>query len=154
MKEKLFIFSAPSGAGKSTIIHQLRMMVPDIGYSISHTSRPPRKNEVDGVNYHFVDKKSFKSMTEREVFVEWAEVYDDLYGTSFSSLEELTVSERDVLLDVDTQGAKNIKKHFENAILIYVLPPSLEVLEKRLFARGTDDKGVIKMRMQQKNGGS
>jgi guanylate kinase len=148
MSGQLFVFSAPSGAGKSTIIKALKEKIKGLGYAISHTSRKPRGNEKDGTDYHFVERKTFKRMIDAGFFVEWAQVYDDLYGTSFSSLEERTVSERDVLLDVDTQGAKNIKKHFENAVLIYVLPPSLEVLEKRLFARGTDDKGVIKMRME------
>lgn len=117
-------------------------------YSISHTSRRPRGTEKDGIDYHFVDSGTFSRMIEAGAFVEWAKVYDDFYGTSFSSLEGQTGSGLDVLLDVDSQGARNIRKHFEDSVLIYVLPPSLEILEKRLKGRGTDDEGVINARME------
>ena len=148
MSGRLFVISAPSGAGKSTIIKALKERIEGLGYSISHTSRKPRGNEHDGIDYHFLKKETFRSMIDAGAFVEWAQVYDDLYGTSFSSLDEQTVSGLDVLLDLDTQGAKNIKKHFKNSVLIYVLPPSLDILEKRLMARGTDDETVIKSRMK------
>lgn len=148
MSGNLFVISAPSGAGKSTIIKALKERIEGLGYSISHTSRKPRGNENDGIDYHFLKKETFRSMIDAGAFVEWAQVYDDLYGTSFSSLDEQTASGLDVLLDLDTQGAKNIKKHFKNSVLIYVLPPSLDVLEKRLMARGTDDETVIKSRMK------
>jgi guanylate kinase len=148
MSGNLFVFSAPSGAGKSTIIKALKERIEGLGYSISHTSRKPRGSENDGIDYHFLKKETFRSMIDAGAFVEWAQVYDDLYGTSFSSLDEQTASGLDVLLDLDTQGAKNIKKHFKNSVLIYVLPPSLDVLEKRLMARGTDDETVIKSRMK------
>lgn len=148
MSGNLFVFSAPSGAGKSTIIKALKERIEGLGYSISHTSRKPRGNENDGIDYHFLKKETFRSMIDAGAFVEWAQVYDDLYGTSFSSLDEQIASGLDVLLDLDTQGAKNIKKHFKNSVLIYVLPPSLDVLEKRLMARGTDDETVIKSRMK------
>lgn len=142
------MFSAPSGAGKSTIVRALRNRIEDLGYSISHTSRRPRSTEKDGIDYHFVDRETFSRMIETEAFLEWAEVYDDFYGTSFSSVNEQTDSGLDVLLDLDTQGARNIKRHFENSVLIYVLPPSLEVLEKRLKERGTDYESVIRTRME------
>ena len=148
MSGNLFVISAPSGAGKSTIIKALKERIEGLGYSISHTSRKPRGNEKDGIEYHFLKKETFRSMIDAGAFVEWAQVYDDLYGTSFSSLDEQTASGLDVLLDLDTQGAKNIKKRFKNSVLIYVLPPSLDVLEKRLVARGTDDETVIKSRMK------
>ncbi len=148
MSGNLFVISAPSGAGKSTIIKALKERIEGLGYSISHTSRKPRGKENDGIEYHFLKKDTFRSMIDEGAFVEWAQVYDDLYGTSFSSLEEQIASGLDVLLDLDTQGAKNIKKHFKNSVLIYVLPPSLDVLEKRLMARGTDDETVIKSRMK------
>jgi guanylate kinase len=148
MSGRLFVISAPSGAGKSTIIKALKERIEGLGYSISHTSRKPRGNENDGIDYHFLKKETFRSMIDAGAFVEWAQVYDDLYGTSFSSLDEQTASGLDVLLDLDTQGAKNIKKHFKNSVLIYVLPPSLDILEKRLMARGTDDETVIKSRMK------
>jgi guanylate kinase len=148
MSGQLFVFSAPSGAGKSTIVRALRNRIEDLGYSISHTSRRPRSTEKDGIDYHFVDRETFSRMIEAEAFLEWAEVYDDFYGTSFSSVNEQTDSGLDVLLDLDTQGARNVKRHFENSALIYVLPPSLEVLEKRLRDRDTDDESVIKTRME------
>ena len=141
------MITAPSGAGKSTIVDSLRKRVGALVYSVSHTSRKPRGEEKDGVNYHFVDRDTFTRMIEAGEFVEWAEVYHNFYGTSFSKLDEQTATlGSDVLLDLDAQGAKNIKKHFENSVLIYVLPPSLDILEKRLGERGTDDEDVIKAR--------
>jgi guanylate kinase len=148
MPGQLYVFSAPSGAGKSTIVRALRNRVKDLGYSISHTSRTPRSTEKDGIDYHFVDRETFSRMIEAKAFIEWAKVYDDFYGTSFPGVNEQTASELDVLLDLDTQGARNIKRHFENSVLIYVLPPSLEVLEKRLKERGTDYESVIRTRME------
>jgi len=145
---QLFVFSAPSGAGKSTIVEHLRKTVPSIGYSISHTSRAPRGSEKDGVHYHFVDRNTFNRMAESGAFVEWAEVYENLYGTSFSSIDEQISKGIDVLLDLDHQGAKNIKKHYPESVLIYVLPPSLKILEKRLRGRGTDDEQVMKLRIK------
>ncbi len=148
MPGQLFVISGPSGAGKSSIVNALLSRTDGLVYSISHTSRRPRGSEKNGIEYHFVDKGTFNRMIEAGAFVEWAKVYDDFYGTSFSSIEGQTGSGLDVLLDVDSQGARNIRKHFEDCVLIYVLPPSLEILEKRLKGRGTDDEGVIKARME------
>jgi guanylate kinase len=148
MPGQLFVISGPSGAGKSSIVKALLSRTNGLVYSISHTSRRPRGSEQNGIEYHFVDTGTFNRMIEAGAFVEWAKVYDDFYGTSFSSLEGQTASGLDVLLDVDSQGARNIRKHFEDSVLIYLLPPSLEVLEKRLESRGTDDEGVIKARME------
>ena len=142
------MISGPSGAGKSTIVNALRERIEDLGYSISHTSRKPRGTEKDGIEYHFVSRKTFREMVEKEAFVEWAKVYHDYYGTSVSGLNEQVAAGFDILLDLDAQGAKNIKKHFENSVLIYVLPPSLEILEKRLKQRGTDDESVVNSRME------
>lgn len=147
MQGQLFVISAPSGAGKSSIINALRDGIKPLGYCVSHTSRDPRSTEVNGVDYHFVDRETFSRMIEAGAFVEWAKVYDDFYGTSFSSINEQTKLGIDVLLDLDAIGAGNIKRHFENSVLIYVLPPSLQVLEKRLRERGTDDERVIRTRM-------
>jgi len=148
MPGQLFVISGPSGAGKSSIVNALLGRTDGLVYSISHTSRRPRGTEKDGIDYHFVDSVTFSRMIEAGAFVEWAKVYDDFYGTSFSSLEGQTGSGLDVLLDVDSQGARNIRKHFEDSVLIYVLPPSLKILEKRLKGRGTDDEGVINARME------
>lgn len=142
------MISAPSGAGKSTILKALKGRIEGIGYSISHTTRRPRGTEKDGTDYHFVERETFSRMIDAGDFVEWARVYDDLYGTSSSSLNEQTATGLDVLLDIDSQGAKNIKKNYKTSVLIYVLPPSLEVLRRRLLARGTDDESVIRARME------
>jgi guanylate kinase len=145
----LFVFSAPSGAGKSTIVKALRKGIGGFAYSISHTTRKARGNEKDGVDYHFVDRSTFKQLVDKGAFVEWATVYNDLYGTSLSSVVEQIAAGGDVLLDVDPQGAKNIKRRFEDTVLVYVLPPSLEILEKRLRERNTDKEGVIEYRLKE-----
>ena len=149
MNGQVFIFSGPSGAGKTTIIQELRKRIKDLGYSVSHTSRLPRDNEKNGVDYHFVDRDTFKKMIKKGAFMEYATVYSDLYGTSFSSLIDQTEKGIDVVLDVDSQGAKNIKRHLKEGVLIYILPPSLKVLEKRLRDRATDDADVIEARISQ-----
>jgi guanylate kinase len=149
MNGQVFVFSGPSGAGKTTIIQELRKRIKDLGYSISHTSRLPRKNEKTGVDYHFVKRDTFKEMIKEGAFVEFATVYSDLYGTSFSSLIDQIEKGFDVILDVDSQGAKNIKRRLKDGILIYILPPSLEVLENRLRERATDDPDVIEARISQ-----
>jgi guanylate kinase len=148
MSGQLYVITGPSGVGKSTIIKRLRKTVSGIGYSVSHTSRKPRKNEADGINYHFVDRQTFEKMIQEKAFVEWAEVYHDLYGTSFSSLQSQTDQGLDVVMDLDSQGAKNIKGNFQDSVLIYVLPPSLRVLEKRLKGRASDDEAEIKARLE------
>ena len=147
MSGQLYVITGPSGVGKSTIIKRLRKKLPGIGYSVSHTTRKPRKNEADGVNYHFADRETFEEMIKGKAFVEWAEVYNDLYGTSFASLRSQTEQGLDVVMDLDSQGAKNIKGSFEDSVLIYILPPSLQVLEERLRGRASDDEAEIKARL-------
>jgi guanylate kinase len=147
MSGQLYVITGPSGVGKSTIIKRLRKKLPGIGYSVSHTTRKPRKNEADGVNYHFADRETFEGMIKEKAFVEWAEVYHDLYGTSFASLRSQTDQGLDVVMDLDSQGAKNIKGSFEDSVLIYILPPSLQVLEERLRGRASDDEAEIKARL-------
>ncbi len=145
---RLFVFSGPSGTGKTTIVDMIKKKLPDMGYSVSHTSRNPRNGEVHGQQYYFVDKDNFCKMTEAGAFVEWAEVYDNFYGTSFAGLDEQTAKGFDVLLDLDFQGAKNIRKHYADSVLIYLFPPSLEALQKRLANRGTDNEETRKMRLK------
>lgn len=150
MPGQLFVISAPSGTGKSTIIEALRKRVESLGYSVSHTSRKQRGHEQEGVDYYFVDREIFSRMIEEGAFVEWAQVYNEFYGTSFSSLNSQTEAGLDVLLDLDSKGAKRIKAAFEeNADLIYILPPSFEALERRLRERGTDSEKEIRARMEE-----
>ena len=148
MHSQLYVISGPSGVGKSTIISQIIKRMKGLGYSISHTSRKPRGKEVDGVHYHFVERKEFRRMIDDGAFVEWATVYDDYYGTSFASLKDQMDQGHDVVMDLDIKGAENVKKHYKEAISIYVLPPSLEELEKRLRGRATDEKNVIGERLK------
>ena len=148
MTGQIYVISGPSGVGKSTIIRGLRDKTSDMVYSISHTSREPRGKEEDGVHYHFVDRTTFRAMIEDGAFLEWARVYDDYYGTAFSSIEDQLDSGSDVIMDLDPQGAKNIKKAHPASILIFILPPSNEVLEKRLRDRGTEEEGAIQSRLQ------
>ena len=147
MTGRLFVISAPSGAGKTTIVEALRQRFKDLAYSISHTTRLPRRGEVDGKDYHFLTRAAFKEMVAGKCFVEWAEVYGNLYGTNFSTLEKKISSGSDILLDLDIQGGENIRNHFKNSVLIFLLPPSLKTLENRLKKRGTDSEEVIDRRM-------
>ena len=148
MSGRLYVISGPSGAGKSTIIHHVMKEIPDLGYSVSHTTRQPREKEVDGQDYHFVDKQTFQRMIREGDFLEWAEVYDDLYGTSLSRLQRRLDMNMDVILDVDVQGAGNVRRKFEDAVLIFLLPPSLEVLEKRLRNRATESESGFRNRTE------
>lgn len=149
MKGNIFIFSGPSGAGKSSVVKELRKRITNLGYSISHTSRPPRHNETNGIDYHFVDEDTFHSMIDQGAFVEWANVYGHQYGTSAGELRAQTEKGADVILDIDHQGAKNIRASFRDSVLIYILPPSLEALEQRLILRATDNSDVIEGRIKE-----
>ena len=148
MSSLIYVISGPSGTGKSTIIDGLRKLIPDLAYSVSHTSRKPRGEERDGVDYFFVEREDFERLIRKGDFLEWAEVYGDYYGTSFSSLKGQVELGLDVIMDVDIQGAKNIKASFDESLLIYILPPSLEMLEKRLRGRGSDSEKAIKNRIE------
>lgn len=147
MRGKIFVISGPSGAGKSTLIKAVRDRVDNIGYSISHTTRNPRAGEQNGVDYFFVNRSAFEEMIDNNAFVEWARVYDDYYGTSYGTLEEKLNAGQDIILDIDIQGAKNIKEKIADSMLIFILPPSREVLEKRLRARATDKADAIEKRI-------
>jgi guanylate kinase len=142
----IFVVSAPSGTGKTTICDRLIKNLSNLKMSISHTTRKPRIGERDGVDYFFVDKEVFEAMIKNDDFVEWAEVYGNFYGTSKKVINELLQSGNDILLDIDIQGAKNIKKVYPDSVLIFILPPSLEELEKRLKQR-KEEIDTIKMRL-------
>lgn len=143
------MISGPSGAGKSTIIRHVLKEVDGVGYSVSHTTRGRRENETDGVDYHFIDRETFRSMIRDGDFLEWAEVYNDLYGTCLSSLRGRMETGMDVIMDVDVQGAGNVRRKFQDAILIFLLPPSIEALEKRLRARGTESEDAVRIRIDE-----
>lgn len=149
MAGRLYVFSGPSGVGKSTLIRLVMQGVGNLGYSVSHTTRRPREKEVNGVSYHFVNRETFTKMIQDGDLLEWAEVYGDLYGTSSSSLSAQVRSGMDVVLDVDPQGALNIRRAFKDCVLVFVLPPSLQALEKRLRDRGTEEEGALRARIAQ-----
>ncbi|GLS84966.1 guanylate kinase [Paraferrimonas haliotis] len=146
----LYIMSAPSGAGKSSLISAL--LSSDIGnasVSVSHTTRAPRPGEIDGQHYHFVDVDTFKQLIEANEFFEWAEVFGNFYGTSKAAIEVQLASGTDVFLDIDWQGAQQVKKLMPEAQGVFILPPSRAELERRLIGRGQDSDEVIAGRMAQ-----
>ncbi len=143
----LFVIAAPSGAGKSTLVSALFELDAHLMVSISHTTRAPRGQEKDGREYHFIDKAAFQAKIDAGDFFEWASVHGNLYGTSRMAIEERVASGQDVLLEIDWQGALQIKKLFPNAVLIFILPPSWEELEERLNRRGEDEPEIISQRL-------
>lgn len=147
MSGHLFIVSAPSGAGKTTLVRMLLANDPGIRLSISYTTRAPRPGEADGREYNFVTPETFRGMVERGDFLEWAEVHGNCYGTSRPWIEAEMAAGRDVLLEIDWQGAQQVRKLFPSAIGVFVLPPSLAELERRLTGRGTDAAEVIARRL-------
>jgi len=146
-KGSLFVISAPSGAGKTTVCHRVLESIPDLAYSISHTTRPPRYGEKDGVDYFFVSEDEFLRMRERGDFLEWALVHNNYYGTAKRQISDCLGSGKDILLDIDVQGARQVRDQLSEVILIFILPPSWEVLEERLGKRQSDDEEALKLRM-------
>lgn len=147
MSGNLFIISAPSGAGKTSLVHALLNINPNIKLSISYTTRDPRAGEQDGKDYHFVSRETFLVMAKRGEFLESAEVYGNLYGTSQIWIGQEIAKGRDILLEIDWQGAAQVRRLFPDCISIFILPPSLETLEKRLKGRGKDNEDVIAKRL-------
>jgi len=148
----LLIVSSPSGAGKTTLCNRLREEFPQLRFSVSHTTRKPRPNEVDGREYHFTDKETFTRMIEENAFAEWAHVHGNLYGTSLSEIEVARNTANGVLFDVDYQGARQIKARMPQAVGVFILPPSLAELERRLRGRGTEDEPTTLRRLQAAKG--
>lgn len=144
----LFILSAPSGAGKTTLIKKLLEIFPEITLSVSCTTRAPRAGEVDGKDYRFVKPHFFRRSLARREFAEWAKVHGSFYGTPRGPLERLLRRGRDVLLDIDVQGARKIKRLYRDAVAVFLLPPSWRELEKRLALRGTDGSETIRQRLE------
>lgn len=147
MAGNLYIVAAPSGAGKTTLVRRLLAEDSAIRLSISYTTRAPRTGEENGREYHFVDVATFKQMIAQGDFLEWAEVHGNFYGTSKSWISSEMAAGRDVLLEIDWQGAQQVRQHFPQAIGVFILPPSLEVLAQRLRGRGTDAEEVIARRL-------
>jgi len=147
MSGNLFIISAPSGAGKTSLVHALLGINTDIDLSVSYTTRDPRPGEQDGRDYHFVSRETFLEMAKRGEFMESAEVYGNLYGTSQAWISREITRGRDILLEIDWQGAAQVRRLFPDSISIFVLPPSIAALEQRLKGRGKDDDAVINKRM-------
>ena len=143
----LFVVAAPSGAGKSSLVKALLELDSHLAVSVSHTTRAPRGQEQHGREYWFIDEPEFRAMIEREEFFEWASVHGNLYGTSRKAIEARLAGGEDVILEIDWQGALQIKRIFEHAVLIFILPPSWEELSQRLQRRGEDRPEVIATRM-------
>jgi len=143
----LIVLSGPSGAGKGTVVKELLRSNPDLSYSVSLTTRPPRFGEINGVNYWFVSKDEFMEMVENDELLEFAQVYDNYYGTPRRFVEEILNSGRDVILEIDIQGAMQIKQKFSEGVFIFILPPTIPELMNRIVQRGSDSQDSIRKRL-------
>jgi len=143
----ILVISAPSGAGKSTLVKRLIASLPDLAFCVSHTTRPPREGEKEGRDYFFVTRRRFERMIAEGGFIEWAEVFGHLYGTSKAQLEKALADGRDVLLDIDVQGHQQVRKRLPEALSVFVLPPSFQELKRRLAARHSDSPQVVERRL-------
>ncbi len=143
----LFVVSAPSGAGKTTLCREVRLRVPGLAYSVSVTTRAPRPGEIDGVDFSFVGEDAFRGMLERGEFAEWATVHGHLYGTRARVLEEALAGGSDMLLDIDTQGAAQLRARYPEAVLVFIVAPSMHELEQRLRERRSDNEHEIARRL-------
>ncbi|MCF8024081.1 MAG: guanylate kinase [Desulfobacteraceae bacterium] len=144
----LFILSAPSGTGKSTLCRRILSRFPQLHYSVSFTTRPPRTGEKKGKDYHFISKDEFEQMIREDRWAEWAEVHGHYYGTSAELLENKLAAGCDVLLDIDVNGARQIVKQFSESVPIFIMPPSMETLRQRLENRSSDPPEVIEKRLK------
>jgi len=144
----LFIISAPSGGGKTTLCREVRKHFPDMLYSVSYTTRKPRQGEQDGIDYHFIDKNEFKTRIDDGKWAEWALVYGNYYGTAADFIDEGLIAGQDILLDLDVQGARQLLKRYAECVAIFIRPPSLEALQRRLEARGSDSADTIAVRLR------
>jgi len=144
---KLFVFAAPSGAGKTTLVHAVVTKHPELRFSISYTTRKPRRNEADGVDYLFVTRSEFMRLRDQGELLEYASVFDNYYATSRSQVEEHLSDARNVILEIDWQGARQVRESMPECVTIFILPPSVEELERRLRDRRTDDPEVIERRL-------
>ncbi len=145
---RLFVIAAPSGAGKTTLVHALTRKHPEFRFSISYTTRPKRRTEADGVDYLFVDKERFLELKAQGELLESAEVFDNHYGTSRKQVEDYLAEGRNVILEIDWQGARQVRESMPECVTIFILPPSVEELERRLRDRRTDSAEVIERRLR------
>ena len=143
-----FIISAPSGTGKTTVCKILKNKLPKLKFSVSHTTREPRDNEIDGIDYYFISENIFEEKIKHDKFIEWAKVYQYYYGTAFESIDSHKKNGDDVLIELDVQGAKSLRKLNYEAIFIFILPPSLKELEIRLRSRNTESESSISDRLK------
>lgn len=148
----LVVVSSPSGGGKGTLIRRALKNVPNLGYSVSFTTRPPREGEVNGRDYFFVSKEEFNSMIEANGFLEWAVVHGNLYGTSHAQVEQERLAGHDIILEIDVQGAMSVRRLASDAISVFILPPSFEILRDRLVGRGSERPDDLALRLRNSRG--
>jgi guanylate kinase len=145
----VFVISAPSGSGKSTLVHEVMKRVPNLRFSVSYTTRPPRGQEQNGRDYYFIDRQDFEARVAKDEFLEWAEVFGNYYGTHRGELERAAAKGQDLVLDIDVQGARQLKKKIPAAVSIFILAPSRRELEQRLRSRSQDAEAVIERRLRE-----
>lgn len=143
----MYIVSAPSGSGKTTLLQHLIRNFEDLTFSVSYTTRSPREGEVHGADYFFIDRTGFNAMVERAEFLEWAEYHGNLYGTSRKFVEDNLATGRNIILDIDVQGARQVKLAFESAVTVFLMPPSFDELRRRLRSRRLEDDETIQRRL-------
>jgi guanylate kinase len=147
-KGLIYVISAPSGAGKTSLCNELLAARPGLQLSVSYTTRAMREGEKNGIDYHFVSVETFEEMIERMAFVEWAKVHDNYYGTSLETLEQASRAGQDILLDIDCQGAAQLREKLDNGVYIFILPPDYDELQNRLEKRNTDAAEVVQRRVE------
>lgn len=145
---RLYVIVAPSGTGKTSLVKAARQALPEIGFSVSHTTRNPRPNEVPGRDYHFTDVPTFRRMIGEGAFLEYAQVFDNYYGTSEAAVETELAAGHDLILEIDWQGAAQVRRRLPDSVQVFILPPSRDALEQRLRQRGTDGDEVIARRLK------
>lgn len=148
----LIIVSGPSGSGKSALVEAVMSKIPGLKFSVSYTTRSPRGGEQDGVDYHFVSEEEFAALRRNDSLLEWAQVHDNYYGTAKQSVDEALQDGKDVLLDIDVQGARQVRHNRPEAISVFIIPPSFQVLRERLMNRRLDDKNIIAQRLERAAG--
>jgi len=143
-----FVISGPSGAGKTSILRRVLESDPGVRFSVSHTTRVPRSGEIEGQDYFFVDEERFRQLVDQDAFLEWADYQDNLYGTSREAVAGPTREGFDLILEVEVQGARQLRERGRGAVFVFLIPPSMDILEQRLRSRGSDDEDVVRKRLE------